>query len=167
MIIQDLKNLNPDPEKSQINAINFLLDLENQTEIIKSVFKYIRDVAYPDMQSYIPKKEFPERYHDLKSIDDLYYVIGVQHINIHDFSKDEFALYTISFYSTFNYESQLNLTFHKARIIDHIEWSDFPSEKVALEIGMRVLKEEEYEEYAEREKENQIELIIYKPHPKY
>lgn len=167
MHIEDFKNLNPDPEEKQINTINFLSDEKNQINIIESTFKYIRDVAYQEMQSYAPKKEFPDRYPDLKSVIDLYYVIRVLNVTIHNISKDEFACYTISFYSSFNYESQLNLTFDKLRVLDQIEWSNFPSEKVASELGGRDLTEEEYEQIIEKEKKEQEELIIYKPHPKY
>ena len=165
MLIEEVRNFNPDPENEQIKTINFLLSQKNQIEIIESIFKYIKDVAYPDFQSYFSKEEYPDNYLNLTSIDDLHRVIGFNGITIHNFFKDECAIYTLSFAAAFGYENHLNLTFDKTKILDHIEWSDFPSEKITEELGFQQLEltDEEYEKIREEE----LKLVLYKPHPKY
>ena len=165
MIIDESRNVNPDPEDYQLKTINLLLDIDNQKKIIQSIFTYIKKVAYPDVQSRLPKKEFPDCYPNLERIDDLYNVVAIVGVNIHSFQKDEFAMYTLSFNSSFNYERSLNLTLAKTTVIDHIEWSDFPSEKIRDLLGDRSLTEEEYKVM---EKEEQTkELVYHFPHHKY
>lgn len=165
MIIDESRNVNPDPEDYQLKTINFLLNIDNQKKIIQSIFAYIKNVAYPDIQSRLPREEFPDSYPNLEKIDDLYNVVALVGVNIHSFQKDEFAMYTLSFNSSFNYECSINLTLAKTTVIDHIEWNDFPSEKIRDLLGCRSLTEEEYE--AMEKEEQTKELVYHFPHPKY
>ena len=51
MMIEDLRNLNPDPEKEQLNTIEFLQNVDHQKEIIEATFTYINEIAYPHFHS--------------------------------------------------------------------------------------------------------------------
>lgn len=165
MMIEDVKNLNPDPEKEQLNTINFLQNVDHQKEIVEATFIYIKEIAYPYFQSIFSKEEYSHNYPILNSSKDLFKAVGFSEVTVHDIFKDEFAFYTLSFYAPFANESQLNLTLHKARVIDHVEWHDFPSQGLIKELGMRNLNEEEYQELLEKEKKEVP--IFHLPHPKY
>lgn len=163
MTIYDAHNFNPDPEKEQINTINYLTKSQNQKEILESLFHFSRDVIYPEYKIYLSEEEYPECYPTLNTANDLYKLIGINEVLIYNIQKDGFAYYVLGFNSCLDYEHGLYLTLHKSRVLDHAQMGDLNQKKIYE--ALKLDYEKHLEEYHEKEKNK--ELKTYSPHPKY
>lgn len=163
LTIYDAQNFNPDPEKEQINTINYLTNPQNQKEIIESIFLFSRDIIYPEYKEYLSEEEYPECYPSLNTPKDLYNLIGINEVMIYNIQKEGFAYYVLGFNSCLDYEHGLYLTLHKSRVLDHAQMGDLDQKKIYDDLGFNY--EEHLEKHHEREKNK--ELKTYMPHPKY
>lgn len=159
--IFDEFNSNPDPENYQINTINFLLNLDNQSKILTSLWKYSRDIIYPHYKTFMWESEYPECFPQLTKVEDLNKLYGINQIIIKRIGHEDFAYYIFECSSCLDYEHGITITLYKNTVIDHGE--DWGDEKVCEHKGI------DYESYHEKAVKdcNYKELILTKPHPKY
>jgi len=159
MIIEKYENQISEPKKKQTNTINYLLDTNNQIQIIESIFNYIKEIIFPEIIQFyeFPEEEYPDEFSNLKSSNDLNDLIELRYITIHNLHNNENAIFTLTFESLLGrIDGELNLTFNKSIILDHIQWNSWPSDQVVIKLGGRILSIEEIEamEKIEKEKKN-------------
>ncbi|MGK7391761.1 MAG: DUF6985 domain-containing protein [Candidatus Cyclobacteriaceae bacterium M2_1C_046] len=159
--IFDERNSNPDPEIYQINTINFLLDMGNQTKILKSLLKYSKETIYPHYKISVRESEYPECYPKLDDVESLNKLYGINRIIIKRIDYKDFAYYIFDCNTCLDYEHGIKITFYKDTVIDHGE--DWEDEKVCEHKGI------DYESYQKKAVKdyNQRNLILTEPHPKY
>ena len=159
--IFDEFNSNPDPEQYQFNAINFLLNSDNQSKVLTSLLKYSRDTIYPHYKTFMLESEYPECYPQLNTIEDLNKLYGINRIVIKRIEHEDFAYYFFDCSSCLDYEHGITVTLYKDTVIDHGEsWDD---KKVCEHKGI------DYTSYHEKAVKdyNHREVILTKPHEKY
>ena len=155
--IFDEFNYNPDPEEYQINAINYLLELENQTAIIKNLFEYSKNIIYPHYKTFMDDDDFPE----LNSINDIGKLYRIDKIIVKRIGHLNYAYYIFDCSSCLDHEHGIRITLFKDTIIDHGE--DWDDRKVCEHKGI------DYKSYQEKatKEYNHTELKLIKPHEKY
>ena len=159
--IFDEFNSNPDPENYQINAINFLLNPDNQSKVLTSLLKYSRDIIYPHYKTFMWESEYPECYPELNKVEDLNKLYGINRIVIKRIGHEDFAYYIFDCSSCLDYEHGITVTLYKDTVIDHGE--DWDDKKVCEHKGI------DYNSYHEKAVKdyNHREVILIKPHEKY
>ncbi len=159
--IFDEFNSNPDPENYQLNTINFLLNPDNQSKVLTSLWKYSRDIIYPHYKTFIWESEYPECYPQLTKVEDLNKLYGIDRIVIKRIGHEDFAYYIFNCSSCLDYEHGITVTLYKDIVIDHgEEWDD---KKVCEHKGI------DYNSYHEKavKEFNRREVFLTKPHEKY
>jgi len=159
--IFDEFNSNPDPEEYQLNSINYLLNQENQVNILSNLLNYSKEVIYPHYKTFMSENEYPECFPKLKNIEDLNKLFAISSITIKRIGHMGHAYYILNCGSCLDHEHGITVTLHKDLVIDHgEEWRD---EKVCEHKGI------EYKTYYDKRIKdfNNQEAILTKPHPKY
>ncbi len=157
----DERNENPDPEESQLNTVNYLLDSKNQKSILNKLLTFSKKTIYPTYKEFMWESEYPECYPQLNKVEDLNKLYGINSIKIKTIDKDSYAYYMFDCSSCLDYEHGIVITFYKDKIIDFQEdWDDI---KVCEHKGI------DYQAYHEKsiKEYNKRELFLVKPNPKY
>lgn len=159
-IIDEL-NANPDPEKHQINAINYLLNERNQSSILKNLLEYSKKTIYPHYKTFMWESEYPECYPKLEKVEDLNDLYGINRIIIKRIHHDDIAYYILDCKTCLDYEHGIKITLFRDTVIDHGE--DWDDRKVCEHKGIdyHLYHEQEVKDY------NHRELFLIKPDPKY
>lgn len=157
IVFNDLEDNNPDPLKTQINTINFIVNRE--IEILTSIFNYFKDVIYPKSKIHIEPKDYPHCYPKLESLEDLINIFSLSNIEILTESNDGFSYYTIYIWSCLDFGHGLGIIMHKSRCLDFNEIGVLDYEKIKDEGS--IIKKDSFDNI-------QInESGIYSRHPKY
>jgi hypothetical protein len=149
--IIDVRNDNYLPEIEQINAINFII--QNQENLIKVIFKTLSNELIPSYKEVIGENK--DIFIPLKEITDLKNFLGIASISIFNRFKDDYAYILMNFNSfRCDPEHGINLVFHKDRFIGTHE--DFKEayedlglnyEDVLLEMSLENQKKFENKDY--------------------
>ena len=129
-------NSNPDPEEEQLNTIEFLQAEVNQRTILSNLYKYIKNVAYPNYKTYISEEEYPNSFPALNEERDLRAVIGLDHLYIRRFSKESYAYYNLMFETCIDEEHGLGFVMHKSEVIEHGSIGGIGYDKTGEHMGM-------------------------------
>jgi len=159
--IFDEFNDNPDPERYQINAIEYLLDPQNQGHILHNILTYSQNIIYPQYQTFMHEDEYPQCYPPLISKEDLDKLFGINQIIIKHIGHQNYAYYILDCSSCLDHEHGITLTLHKDQVIDHGEdWDDI---KVCEHKGIdyKIYRKKAVNEF------NSREIALVEPHPKY
>lgn len=154
---ETLRDNNPDPLKTQINTINFILN--NETEILKSIYCYFKEVIYPSSQEHIPQSEYPHCYPKLESFNDLINVFNLNNIEILPESKDNQSYCTYYISSCLDFGHGLGIIMHKNRCVDFNEIGMLDRDKIKEDGG--IIKKDFFSDV------QVIENGLYLKHPKY
>lgn len=154
---ETLRDNNPDPLKTQINTINFILN--NETKILISIYNYFVEVIYPRSKKYIPQNEYPHCYPTLESFDDLINVFSLNNIEILPESKDDYSYCTYYISSCLDFGHGLGIIMHKNRCIDFNEIGMLDRDKIKEDDGL--IKNDFFSDV------QVIENGLYLNHPKY
>lgn len=154
----------PDPKKEQLKTIDFLLDKDNQIELINSIIDYLETDIYPYYQKHEETfKEAPNRYPEIKSKEDFINYFRLQFIEIFPNIKDDFAYYTLKFDAVkLESEHGIAIDMHKARCVEHGPGEGTNTEKICEELNITEHLGNKINQLINKEKP-----IIHKPHPKY
>ena len=157
IIINDTRDNNPEPLKTQINTVNHIISREN--EILSSIFNYFKDVIYPKSKIHIDPIDYPHCYPKLESLEDLINIFSLSNIEILIDSKDDYSYYIVYVWSCLDFGHGLGIIMHKNRCIDFNEIGVLDYDKIKDEGA--IVKNENFED-------QQInESGIYTRHPKY
>lgn len=159
--IFDEFNDNPDPEIYQLNTVNYLLEENNQLNVLASIIEYSRNTIYPHYKTFMWESEYPECYPALNEITDLSKLFTLNSILIKRIQHDDYAYYVFNCYSCLDHEHGITLTLYKDKVLDHGE--DWDDKKVCEHKGI------DYKTYYDKAVQdyNHRELVITLPHPKY
>lgn len=157
-------DLDPDPTKQQINAIDYLLSEQNQIEIIYSIINYLNEEIYPHYQkNVLPKEDYPNSYPDVKTLADFQNYFRLISIEIGFNSKDDFAYYSLIFdINLLDTEHGLSLDMHKKRCVDHGPGEGTDNQKIIEELKLPSNLADKLNSLMSNEA-----AVIYKAHPKY
>lgn len=144
MLIDDVFDVNPDPSQEQLNTLDFIQSKSNQKSTLANLFDYIKNIIYPEYQEYISEDEYPGTFPKLEKLQDLKNVIGLDHVTILRFGKDNFVYYNLMFETTLDEEHGLGFVMHKNEIIEHGEIGGLMYGKVANHMGK---SNEEYSDF--------------------
>ena len=132
--IEDSIDYEPDPHKAQINAINYIVN--NQQDILEAFKDHILNIIFPLHRKYIDDEEifFPQ----VQSTRDLDKVLGLDQIIIHKEFKENFAYstYVFNFFSADREHGQ-SITLHKTRFISTGEDNDFKG--IETDLGLSLI----------------------------
>ena len=157
----DRRDYEPDPTKEQLNALQFIIN--NQTEIINSIYNHISNIVFPLHKTYIDDEEifFPK----ITSSEGLSKVLGLNDIIIHLESKDSisYVSYVFGNFSADNEHGQ-TITLHKLQYLHSGETWEYKPIYEDLNLDYKIKDREDTEEYL---KFRSKPLIFQKPIEKY
>lgn len=159
-------DMSPEPKPEQIATINYLLKVENQYLVIKSIIKYLNEVIYPFYKNDIfLEEEYPESYPSVKTLEDFQKYFKLDSVVIYDLSKDSQSFYCLYFnVDLLDQEHGLSIELIKDKCIDHGTNDGTDGYVLAELIGLPSPDQFSKEMHSVLDNE---EAIIYKPDSKY
>jgi hypothetical protein len=161
ILIEDVRDFNPDPLHEQINTIDWITD--NQVAIKLSLYDYVKNTIIPYYFEHWNDDKSEYRYPKLNSIDDLNKAIGLRSITIHKFHKENQSFYTLYFAFSTDEEHGLAITLHKTSLISFNAIGDQDYKGIIEDLGLNYETWEQ--DYFKSQSEK--ELIYHKPIQKY
>lgn len=134
------------PTQSQINTVEYIST--NQSELINSMFHYLKDIVYPIFEDSMDIE--PEEMID--SANDLNKILGLKEIQILGMDRDNFAYTTYFFDFILDREHGLYFITHKDRVLHFCGQGDLGFDCVSMDqLNLsfnddRLLKVEVYDE---------------------
>jgi hypothetical protein len=159
----DEHNEEPDPSKEQVSTLNFIIN--NQQEILQSIFEGFKSEIYPKYQKHIDIDDYS--FPHLNSIDDLDVVLAINSITITTHYKDNFAYYELYFSFSGDTEHGIVITMHNLRIIGFGGRGDNDGRAVMTDMGVNY--DEWLKEYLDNndKRRQSLNYTCHKPSAKY
>jgi len=157
--IEAAKNENDVPEKSQLNAINYILN--NEKKIYQSIYENLIQVVYPyyselyeeDLQEYAP----------LSKIDNLPKVLGLVEITVNLMNQNDTAWCTYMFQWKGEEEHGLSMLFEGSKFLKHSGAGDMWFNEIVPKEELETLRKEWNIQMPKKMYYPNQELRSYKP----
>lgn len=151
--IEDAQNDNDIPEESQLNAINYIIN--NEQEIYQNIYKCLVGIIYPYYSDLF--EENIQEFAPLEKIEDLPNVLGLVQIQINLMSKNGMAWSTYMFEWKGEKEHGLSILFEGAKYLKHDGAGDMWYDGLIPEKELKELS---------KEWNKQMPKELYYPNPK-
>lgn len=161
LIINDVRDLNPDPLPEQIETIKWIVD--NQTTILKSLYHSIVETIFPYYKKQWGDEDDESNYPSLEDESELNKALGISSISIQEQHNSKFSYYTIYFDFCTDEEHGLAIVMHKERMVSFGAVGDLDNKGIIEDLGLN------YDKWLEEWRENQSSkrLIFHRPIEKY
>ncbi len=157
--IEDAKNENDIPEKSQLNAINYILN--NEQNIYQEIYKTLTEIIYPYYSDLL--EEDIQEYAPLNKIKDMPKVLGLVQIQVNLMSENEMAWSTYMFEWKGEEEHGLSILFEGAKYLKHDGAGDMWYDGVIPENELESLRKEWGKQMPKKLYYPNAKLRSYKP----
>lgn len=136
--IEAARNNNDIPEISQIKAIEFILN--NEEEIYKNIYQNLIDVVYPYYSELF--EEDIQEYAPLNDIEKLPKVLGLIQITVNIMNRNQIAWTTYMFEWKGEEEHGLSMLFEGSKFLKHSGAGDMWFDEIVKEEELEVLRKE-------------------------